>query len=109
MTKKKKEDRIAGKLFRTRVGMCSISMLLDVRHPDGGAEYPLCICFSINRKRIYHSLGEHYSHEDLTKMMSATGQGEHRGLVETKYANHLNYILKFPTLTNYVKVLLSRI
>ena len=105
MTKKKKEDRIAGKLFRTRVGMCSISMLLDVRHPDGGAEYPLCICFSINRKRIYHSLGEHYSHEELTKMMSATGQGEHRGLVETNFERKQRLSNTFSTYVTMVEEL----
>ena len=85
MPRKKKDDKTTNKLFGAKVGMCNISLLLDVRHPNGGAEFPLCICFSLNRKRIYHFLGEHYSREELEKTQSATGQGERRGLQETNF------------------------
>lgn len=85
MTKKKKTDRIASKLFSAKVGMCSISMVLDVRHSKDKSDHPLSLCFSVNRKRLYHSLGERYSHEKLAKILNATGQGERKGDNETNY------------------------
>ena len=73
------------KLFSARVGMCSISMVLDVRHSKDKADHPLSLCFSINRKRIYHSLGERYTHEELARIFYATGQGERKGDSETNF------------------------
>ena len=85
MTKKKKDERIASRLFTARVGMCSISMMVDVRHSKDRTDHPLSLCFSINRKRIYHSLGERYTHEELAKILNATGQGERKGECETNF------------------------
>ena len=85
MKKKKKDERIASKLFSARVGMCSISMMLDVRHSKDKNDHPLSLCFSINRKRVYHSLGERYTHEELARILNATGQGERKGECETNF------------------------
>lgn len=85
MPRKKENYSVINKLFSTKVGVCNISMILDVRHSKGIGEYPLCLCFSINRKRYYYPLGESYSHESLTKILNATGQGEHKGVNETNF------------------------
>ena len=85
MSKKKEIVLSTNKLFSTRVGMCSISMVLDVRHSKDKADHPLSLCFSINRKRIYHSLGERYTHEELARIFYATGQGERKGDSETNF------------------------
>ena len=79
MPRKKKNYSVINRLFSTKVGVCNISMILDVRHSKGCGNSPLCLCFSINRKRVYHSLGERYSCEDLTRITNATGQGERNG------------------------------
>ena len=102
MTKKKKDERIASKLFSARVGMCSISMMLDVRHSKDKNDHPLSLCFSINRKRVYHSLGERYTHEELARILNATGQGERKGECETNFEKKQRLAGVFDT---YVKTI----
>ena len=85
MPRKKEKNIVTNKLFSTKVGVCNISMILDVRHSKGDGEYPLCLCFSIDRKRYYYPLGESYSHEGLARILNATGQGEHKGINETNF------------------------
>ena len=85
MPRKKEKNIVTNKLFSTKVGVCNISMILDVRHSKGDGEYPLCLCFSIDRKRYYYPLGESYSHEGLARISNATGQGEHKGINETNF------------------------
>lgn len=105
MTKKKKDGKMANKLFGAKVGVCSISMQLDVRHSKGSVEKPLCICFCINRKRLYHNLGECYSNEDLARILYATGQGEHKGDVETNFEKKQRLSKTFSSYVNIVQEL----
>lgn len=101
MPRKKKNYSVINRLFSTKVGVCNISMILDVRHSKGCENSPLCLCFSINRKRVYHSLGERYSCEDLTRITNATGQGERKGLCETNFERKLRLSNTF---SNYVSL-----
>ena len=101
MPRKKEKNIVTNKLFSTKVGVCNISMILDVRHSKGCENSPLCLCFSINRKRVYHSLGERYSCEDLTRITNATGQGERKGLCETNFERKLRLSNTF---SNYVSL-----
>lgn len=39
-----------------RVGVCSITLVLDKRTNKETAEYPMAVCFTINRKRYYYKL-----------------------------------------------------
>lgn len=39
-----------------RVGVCSITLVLDKRTNKETDEYPMAICFTINRKRYYYKL-----------------------------------------------------
>lgn len=41
-----------------RVDNCSLTMVLDKRTNKNTDEYPVCICFTINRKRYYHKVAE---------------------------------------------------
>lgn len=41
-----------------RVDNCSLTMVLDKRTNKNTDEYPVCICFTINRKRYYHKVTE---------------------------------------------------
>ena len=39
-----------------RVGACSITLVLDKRTNKETDEYPMAVCFTINRKRYYYKL-----------------------------------------------------
>lgn len=109
MPRKKKNYSVINRLFSTKVGVCNISMILDVRHSKGCGNSPLCLCFSINRKRVYHSLGERYSCEDLTRITNATGQGERKGLCETNFEKNCDYLTLSPIMYRWLRNLMSRV
>ena len=84
MERKKGESCI---LFSSVIGSCTMTMRSDKRNvkrfPDG--KYPLCLCFSIGGKRYYHSIGEFYTDDELTKIKQSTGRGEKHGKKETNF------------------------
>ena len=87
MTSKKKNIDETQVLFEERVGLCTITLCQDRRHPVGekNEEFPLCVRFNLLRCRYYHSLGEKCSSSQLARIASSTGQGERRMGIETNY------------------------
>ena len=102
-TKKKKFDEISV-LFEERVGVCSISMCLDKRHPkrEKDEAFPLCVRFTIQRTRYYHSLGEKCSSSQLAKVATSTGQGERKLGIETNYERQNRLLDVFNSFVNTV-------
>ncbi len=102
-TKKKIFDEISV-LFEERVGVCSISMCLDKRHPKGekDEDFPLCVRFTIQRIRYYHSLGEKCSASLLAKVANSTGQGERKLGIETNYERQNRLLDVFNSFVNTV-------
>lgn len=87
MTARKKSSNEASILFEERVGICYIAMCLDKRNPARivKSEYPLCMRFTIQRTRYYHSIGEKCTPKELARVAVATGQGERKTSEETFY------------------------
>lgn len=104
MTSKKKNIDENPTLFEERVGVCSISMCLDKRHPRGEKDeyFPLCVRFTILRTRYYHSLGEKCSASLLAKIASSTGQGERKLGIETNYERQSRLLEVFNSFVNIV-------
>ena len=102
-TKKKIFDEISV-LFEERVGVCSISMCLDKRHPkrEKDEAFPLCVRFTIQRTRYYHSLGEKCSSSQLAKVATSTGQGERKLGIETNYERQNRLLDVFNSFVNTV-------
>ncbi len=102
MEKQKRESCI---LFSCVIGSCTMTMRSDKRNvkrfPDG--RYPLCLCFSIGGKRYYHSIGEFYTDNELTKIKQSTGRGEKHGKKETFYQKQARLKKTFDLHTAVVK------
>ena len=104
MTSKKKIFDENPTLFEERVGVCSITMCLDKRHPKGDEDesFPLCVRFTILRSRYYHSLGEKCTASLLAKIASSTGQGERKFGKETNYERQNRLLDVFNSFVNTV-------
>lgn len=52
-------------LANDKVGICVISLVLDRRHLKSDNKYPIALRFTIDRKRLYYSLGEKYTEKEF--------------------------------------------
>lgn len=52
-------------LANDKVGICVISLVLDRRHLKSDNKYPIALRFTIDRKRLYYSLGENIQKKNL--------------------------------------------
>ena len=82
----KKQINELSTLFDTKIGACTIGLILDKRHqPNADGQYPLSMRFTINRERKYLPVGDEYSESELYRIAKATGQGEKRNGIETNF------------------------
>lgn len=62
-------------LANDKVGICVISLVLDRRHLKSDNKYPIALRFTIDRKRLYYSLGEKYTEKEFDAICRAKNTG----------------------------------
>lgn len=91
-------------LTNDKVGICVISLVLDRRHLKSDNKYPIALRFTIDRKRLYYSLGEKYTEKEFDAICRAKNTGRKASTKNEKETNFERKVQLERTFKSYVDI-----
>lgn len=87
-----------------KVGICVISLVLDRRHLKSDNKYPIALRFTIDRKRLYYSLGEKYTEKEFDAICRAKNTGRRTSTKNERETNFERKVQLERTFKSYVDI-----
>lgn len=91
-------------LANDKVGICVISLVLDRRHLKSDNKYPIALRFTIDRKRLYYSLGEKYTEKEFDAICRAKNTGRRTSTKNERETNFERKVQLERTFKSYVDI-----
>jgi hypothetical protein len=91
-------------LANDKVGICVISLVLDRRHLKSDNKYPIALRFTIDRKRLYYSLGEKYTEKEFDAICRAKNTGRRASTKNERETNFERKVQLERTFKSYVDI-----
>lgn len=100
----KKDKEYINCLVNEKVGVCVISLVLDKRHSKVDGKYPVALRFTIDRKRLYYSLGNKCTDKEFDAICRAKNTGRKANVKSEKETNFETKVQFEKTFRTYVDI-----